>query len=299
MKKILDLYRQYGLSPAKLRDLAIEMEKVGRAEKRKESGNTWSDETSGKEIWYLDENAVIEYLAGQLTPNFSSKKNKSAQIIDELQEEIVQLHNRESTLLQECDRLMRQLEFARGFSLAWKTKAKQLQQLLKESHQNKSCLTKQFSISWKYSSFITYSVKFLQKTCLLLQTKYWIFYQKVESLATYLSDTLLTIFFYIFSGFSIFFKKSQTAYNYTLSWSDAIAFYFAVIIVCFVRNCVAYLKDSLYFTGLGIWLWLNWAYRCYYYSVEHLQNKTEIFSDWSIQQSISLFQRIKSKIFKT
>jgi len=81
MKKLIELYRTYGISTAKLRQLALEMEKTGRAEKRKELGPGWDAENTGKEVWHLDESVVLEYIAGQIKIG-DNKTSKTQELMD-------------------------------------------------------------------------------------------------------------------------------------------------------------------------------------------------------------------------
>lgn len=100
MKKLIDLYRQYGISPGRLRDLALEMEKIGRAQKRRDVTNSWQ-EGGGKEVWYLEEAAVLEYLSGQHHHNEAKKKNDTAQKLADLTIELEDVQAREQSLLQQ------------------------------------------------------------------------------------------------------------------------------------------------------------------------------------------------------
>lgn len=139
MKKLIELYRQYGISPGRLRDLALEMEKVGRAQKRRDTPISWQ-EGIGKEIWYLEEEAVLEYLAGQhRSSSDSKKKNETRQQIEDLTIEIENLQAREQALqqqlqiLQHNEQIVKQkLIQVQQYATGWKSYAKILCRYLRQ-----------------------------------------------------------------------------------------------------------------------------------------------------------------------
>lgn len=130
MKKIIELYRKYGISQETLRKLAARMESTGRSRKGVEMG---------KNIWYMAENVVTEYLAGEhrvpegvraesqnapeeFAPATEDREYPDAgeSIADE------SLKDRLAQLQAENERLKNRLEKARCWSSAWKKATREL-----------------------------------------------------------------------------------------------------------------------------------------------------------------------------